>query len=140
MFPAERTERRLTLVPQEPKKLHRVKEKLYVAPACKKVLEIGVGRGRPDRYLSFMNATSLEMFCAFGLVTLMVTEVQVLPPLPVDAEMSRVGESHTPTVLGADIDTVGMTGFVGATIVRLAGLTTPQELQEVASLGHWALT
>lgn len=42
---------------------------------------------------------------------------QARPPLPVDADRSRVRESHSPTVLGADTATVGTIGLAGALIL-----------------------
>jgi len=125
---------RQLLVPHWSKKLHSVTAKLYEAPVCSRLLGMAVGVGRLGTYTPLINVESIERSVALealGLVTAIAIDFQSLPPLPVEAEMSMTGESHAPTVLGAEIDTAGTRALRGRDNVTLTGEADCQEPHEV---------
>ena len=62
------------------------------------------------------------------LAAVTLTEVQLRPPLPVEAVRSIVIESQLPTAAGADATTVGATALEGARIVNTVCDTASQLL------------
>jgi hypothetical protein len=58
-----------------------------------------------------------------------------LPPLPVEGDRSRITSEHPPTTLEALIDTVGITGEVGAPIEIPLPSTEPVSEEEQGEEG-----
>jgi len=135
---------RQLLVPHWPRKLHRVKAKLYDEAVCSKRDGIAVAEGSLLTYTVLINVDSIDRRDSFfaarlRLETLTLTALQLLPPLPVEAEMSITGESQPPTVLGAEMDTVGISTLAGADTVTLTGDTAAHDAHHrMVAAGHEA--
>jgi hypothetical protein len=74
---------------------------------------LGMGVGGEGRYTVSRKFCSAEMAVDAEVSARMLRLDQARPPLPVEADRSRVRESHSPIVLGADTATVGTTALTG---------------------------
>jgi hypothetical protein len=74
---------------------------------------LGMGVGGEERYTVSKKFCSAEMSADAEVSARMLRLDQARPPLPVEADRSRVRESHSPIVLGADTATVGTTALTG---------------------------
>jgi hypothetical protein len=82
----------------------------------------------------FRRTFRLEMLVAFVLINEIFTELQALPPDPVDEPKPIVSESQEPIDNGDVIWTVGSVGLLGATTLICLELLTADHLLHVEML------
>ena len=110
------TANRCESLEQEFKKLHSVKVMSYTPPACN--VPRGIAVGGLNWYVVAKNVSSAAMSLVGEDTT--TDKDHVRPPDPDEEDRSIIGESHGPTVAGADTTTTGEIGDAGAAIRRVA--------------------
>ena len=104
-------------------------------------IALGIVVGSEERNELFINRCNSQRSVFIALSTWIDCLNQALPPPPEDPDMSKIRESHSPIVLGADTDTIGTVATIGsATVTELAEDVRGHTEASQKAYGHFAFS